>query len=155
MNYKKAQEFLFPFLNLLDLNQMMGQRSSVVTHWLLVPGYHGSNPRGEENHFFFCFWDLISWLQLTLELIHDYSKWFLIHELIQHIWLWVESNYWREVFILWAGRRYWSGRWKPTCSKEGALLQRRAMLSHRLVMWLSRLGELFLQTLKVKSFFEC
>ena len=60
MNYKKAQEFLFPFLNLLDLNQMMGQRRSVVAHWLVVPGYHGSNPRGEEKfHLLFFSFDLM------------------------------------------------------------------------------------------------
>ena len=39
------------------------QHSSLVAHWLLTPGDHGSNLRGGE----------ISLLLFTLELIHDYS----------------------------------------------------------------------------------
>ena len=46
------------------------------------------------------------------------------------------------VSILWAGRSYWTSRWKPTCSKEGALRKRSAMLSHLLVICLPRLGRL-------------
>ena len=32
--------------------------------------------------------------------------------------------YSREVSILWAGIRYWTSRWKPTCSKGGSIAQK-------------------------------
>ena len=63
-----------------------GQCSSLVVHWLLVLGNHGSNLSVGEKIFLFRFWFVISWLLFTLELIHDYAMW-SIHELIHHVWL--------------------------------------------------------------------
>ena len=52
----------------------------------------------------------------------------------------------QEVCVnFWAGRMNWTSRWKPTCSKEGALGKRSAMLAYLLVMRLPRLGRLSAQ----------
>ena len=47
-------------------------------------------PVGRKKNLF-CFWVVISWFQLTLELIHDNAKW-LAHELINHVWLSLRLN---------------------------------------------------------------
>ena len=67
------------------------QCSSLIAHWLSVPGDHGSNPCGGEEFFLFRFWVVISWLPFTFELIHEYAKW-LIHKLVHPIWLSIRLN---------------------------------------------------------------
>ena len=66
--------------------------SSSVEQWLLVAVDHDSNSREGEKNFLFHFWVVISWLLFTLELINDYTKWFLIHEKIHHVWLSIRLN---------------------------------------------------------------
>ena len=67
------------------------KRSSLVAHWLSVPEEHGWYPDIREKLLLFHFWIVISWLPLTLELIHDYAK-LSIHEIIHHVWLSVRLN---------------------------------------------------------------
>ena len=41
---------------------MRSQLTSLVAHWLSIPGDQGSNPCGGKKYFFFCRRDVIPWL---------------------------------------------------------------------------------------------